>query len=462
MKRLFFFFQLSIIAVSVSAVQTISKTQAAGFTSKEDITDSEIQLVDANWTTAQFNALKNATKENTGLVKVDMSQITFIANNTLNASSLFEGCTNLEEVIWFSAQARESAHSFSKAFYGCSKLKGTIDLSAFPVFGSCSNAFEGCASLDTILFSHTATVPTSYTAMFRNMKAEAKVFVPADETWNPPIINSAPTTTITAPTFFRGENKIQVVLNTQAYNNGTAVFTSPEDITESEIQLLNNAAGWTNNQFRALSNATKGNTDLVKVDMSRITALNPQTLNFTSLFEGCTSLERVSWFSIQAGANNHSFSRTFYGCSNLEGTVDLSAIPQFGSCTRTFEGCEKLDAIIFSNTAAFPTSTTDIFRNVDANIKIYISSDESWDPLVNAYPTLTFIRDGKHVANNAPSVAGDEIVVSYSRGKATIQNVESKNILVVDILGRVLYNGVVKADVLEIPAMQRIIVKQKK
>jgi hypothetical protein len=389
MKRLLLFLQLSIIAVSVSAVQTITNTQAAAFTSTSDITEPAIQLT-GTWATSNFTGLIKATKGNTNLVTVDMSQISLTADQTLALTSMFEGCTNLESVIWFSAQATEAteghprAHSLGNAFKGCSKLKGTIDLSAFPQFGSCSYAFDGCTSLDAVIFSQTATVPSSYSAMFDNTNSKLEVFVPVDAAWDALICQ----TNNNEPKYFRGN--IRIIPNTQGPN-----FTSPADITESEIQLLNNTNGWTSNQFIALSNATKGNTDLVKVDMSQVTPYQ-QTLNLASIFEGCTNLERVIWFSAQAiaGDNSHTLSRAFYGCSKLEGTVDLSAFPQFGSFARAFEGCTSLDAVIFSNTAGYPSTGNGAaytFDSVNPDIKIYIPAAESWTPLVDAYPDLTFI-----------------------------------------------------------------------
>jgi hypothetical protein len=176
------------------ATQTISKNDALNFTSTEDITDAEVVLTGKNWTTAQFKKLILATKGNTLLKSVDMSQITFISSNTLNATCMFEGCSNLETVIWFPAPARETKHVFAKAFKDCINLKGTIDLTAFPAFGSCSYMFLNCKKLNEVKFSPDAETPTTASQMFKGANPDLKVAVPDVAKWDSlaianPIVN---------------------------------------------------------------------------------------------------------------------------------------------------------------------------------------------------------------------------------------------------------------------------------
>jgi hypothetical protein len=166
------------------AVQVIHKSEALNFTSTADITDSEIVLADKNWTTAQFKGLILATKGNTLLKKVDMSQITFIAINTLNATSIFEGCTNLETVIWFSQTVRETKHIFARAFKDCVNLQGVINLTAFPAFGSCSYMFQNCKKLNEVIFSPDAAFPSTTTYMFKGANPDLTVSIPDEESWN--------------------------------------------------------------------------------------------------------------------------------------------------------------------------------------------------------------------------------------------------------------------------------------
>lgn len=242
---------------------------------------------------------------------------------------------------------------------------------------------------------------------------------------------------------------VQTITKLQA-----GAFTSVADITDSEIKLVD--ANWTAAQFTALITATKGNLMLTSVDMSEINIISNNTLNATSMFEGCTQLKTVIMFTTSARASGHVFTKTFLNCTNLEGTVDLSAFPQFGSCSYAFQNCAKLGSVRFASVAAFPTSSTYIFNGVNANLTVYIPAT-GWDSFSSTYPSLTFIKNPINGLDENATLGG--FFITYDKDKAIIHNAESKNLIVADILGRLLFNGVVKSNRFEISTSMYIIAK---
>lgn len=176
----------------IMAVQVITKTQAATFTSPVDITDTVVKLTGKNWTTAQLTALKTATKGNITITSFDMSEINIISNNTPNLSGMFKGCTALVTVKMFTFPVAETRKvPLTETFDGCVNLERTIDLTAFTGLQSISNCFRDCKKLGEIRFG-SILPPTSFTNAFLRINPAVKVFVAATgweaiETANPKI-----------------------------------------------------------------------------------------------------------------------------------------------------------------------------------------------------------------------------------------------------------------------------------
>lgn len=202
------------------------------------------------------------------------------------------------------------------------------------------------------------------------------------------------------------ENVVFPDLN-QYFFNYTRL-TKIKEITIKNCSFANSAAA--NNMISGLSTLTKltlDGFDMSNVTMpdnmfqdltAQITGLNTITagsslIRTTSMFRGCTGLEKDVDLSGMICPNVTNISYMFFGCSTVE-TIDLSNITgTVSNINDVFNGCTSLKTIDISGMSFSNISSTnrdDTFKNVPTNCTIYVKDANAQTKLSGWFPTYTF------------------------------------------------------------------------
>lgn len=289
---------------------------------------------------------------------------------TCAPNSMFEGCTNLESNInaagdgadgiapnFFASVTSTAVVSFSRTFYGCTKIVVPPD-GFFGGVGAYSSSFDSCFFLCTSLVGVTD--------------------------------NMLPTTTRTSVGvnyMFEGCSSLQIIPNELFKPLGTSITTfintfkdcTSLSVPPADIFRYNTAATNFHRVFMGCTNLGYPHKDIFRYN----TAVN----NFQESFYSCTSLVAIPIGLFQYNTLANSFYLTFRGCSGL------TSIPQdiFRYNTlvitfrSTFSGCSGLTSIpqdvfkyntavtefgnVFYNCNALTTIPQDIFKhNTDATV----------------------------------------------------------------------------------------------
>ena len=187
-----------------------------------------------------------------------------------------------------------------------------------------------------------------------------------------------------------------------------SILTKIKEITLKNCSFASSST--TNYMLSGLSTLTKltlngfNMTNVTKPDNmfintpAQITGTNTITagsslIRTSSMFGGCTGLEKDVDLSGMVCPNVTNISYMFYGCTSIE-TIDLSNIT--GTVTNidsAFNGCTSLKTIDisgmrFSNISS--TNREETFLNVPTNCTIYVKDADAQTKLSGWFPSYTF------------------------------------------------------------------------
>ena len=278
------------------------------------------------------------------LKSVDLSGF----SNIYTMDFAFLNCSNLTSVklpVW---NTSASAISFSNAFRGCASLE-SIDLSGFSRISSVLNAFDSCSELIAVFLGDVP--PNYYADAFTGANPGCVKFVGREGFDN------------------TGYNWTNVVLSSA---DGTA-SAIPDEMTHL---ALCEGAEWNNAALTNLSKTLQvfvDKTELKEVNFSGIIfAVEGITTGFAGMFKNFESLSEILF---PPGEYNKpvSFNKTFSGCSALA-SIDISMFTNISDVTDAFQNCATLTSLFLGSVPA--NNYADAFTGANANCVKFVGKTD--------------------------------------------------------------------------------------
>ena len=326
----------------------------------------DVAVAAPNATTVEFSYSSVGSKTSSMQL---CEQVTIVAHNRINMTSMFEDCVSLQSVPLFNTA---SVTSMSSMFNDCYSLQ-TVPLFDTASVTSMSSMFRGCVSLRSVPLLNTASV-TIMTSMFDSCYSLQSV----------PLFNTASVTSMN--NMFDECNSLQTV---PLFNTASVMYMSDmfyECRSLQSVPLFNTASvtamGSMFEGCRSLQSVPLFNTASVTNMSNMFTScyflqsvplLNTASVTLmTSMFSGCVSLQTVPLFNT---ASVTSMGSMFSSCYSLQSVplfntasvttmsgmfsscVSLQTVPLFNTAsvagmTSMFESCRSLQTVPLFNTAS--------------------------------------------------------------------------------------------------------------
>ena len=235
----------------------------------------------------------------------------------VDAVSMFNNCTSLENVYFPSTCSANARYGMSTAFNNCYSLTTLIFPTNFDAT-SLSSTFVNCSSISKITFPSGFTACTTIATAFQNC------------------INLD---TLTLPTTM-GSN---VSLSTTFQNcRSLTSITIPSGYNITALDSAFNACD----------------------SLSTITLPNNSQNNITSMastFNSCYNLKTVTLPTSMTGVTT--LSNTFIGCAKLESVTFPATMNSVTTATSAFSGCNSLTSVTMPTSMSACTNFSSIFAN---------------------------------------------------------------------------------------------------
>lgn len=263
-----------------------------------------------------FSSVGNYDNSSSAYKSITWGPVNLDLPVSTNCGSIFYACTNLIGHVTLNAP---NAKTFTSAFYGCGITGATVDLSSATHI---SSMFSGCSSLvnanDDIEITYNVT-PVSTPSIYEC----SEVFKDCINLRNLPIIQRLDGS-YTAASFAVNCKKITTTptgeFNAWRYDNMfkgcTLLETVNYEINPDNVKMNDNRL-WFTSMFEScpalLTCPTIG-----KIGSDVSGARTITDLNFSNMFNGCTSLQDVPVFTFGASLNtNPNTSNMFINCNSI-------------------------------------------------------------------------------------------------------------------------------------------------
>lgn|SRR5574344_1052007 len=289
---------------------------------------------------------------NASLRVVDMSDMTF-NSDVKSLDKLFSDVSDIETVK-MPTKSISNSISLKSMFYGCEKLKGDIDLTAFKSISDLSSCFSYCCSIDNIKFSSIKN--TNKISLFYAFYSCHKLSGVVD-------LSNIGQITDMKYTFYNCKNITGVKL--------------PEEKNKVGVSFLCAFFGCTNMD----GTIDLGNFELI-TDMGYA-------------FANCKKINSVS-LPMDNNDLSISFSNTFAHCANIDATIDLSPFKNISKMDSLACYCTKLPGILMSSEPNFTNvAMQGAFKGCSAIERIDLSSFKYVCNLSETFAGCTNLLDVK-------------------------------------------------------------------
>ena len=262
---------------------------------------------------------------------------TFASSTVVTATSLFQNCTNLQNVYFPASCSTNANYNFNNAFLSCVSLRVVVFPSGFNP-NNLQTTFSGCQNLKSVGFLSGASNLANMNSTFINCFSLVSVTLPSSV--SPSGINMS-------STFAQCSSlKTITIPNNYLFTNLAQAFLSC-----FSLQTIN----WTpgiQNSLTSLSSTFNGCFLLSSITMP--TSMN-SLIDITTAFLSCRSLKSIT---LPASLNTTvSLFQTFFNCNSLTSITLPTSMSSCTSFSQSFQGCSNILSITLPNIVSSALTT---------------------------------------------------------------------------------------------------------